>query len=78
MRVAPCPCSQGWQAPALLLPLVALGREGCLLDTLERQSAVGVGDSGLYCLDLPLPDELLGGQRLQQPLHPQAFLLWKH
>ena len=52
--------------------------EGVSFDTSERQSAVGVGDSGLYCLDLPLPDELLGGQRLQQPLHPQAFLLWKH
>ena len=78
MRVAPGPCSQGWQAPALLLPLVALGREGCHLDTSERQSAVGVGTPDSIVLDSPLPDELLGGQRLQQPLRPQAFLLWKH
>ena len=58
--------------------LSLLWEEKGVLDTSERQSAVGVSDYRLYCLDLPLPDELLGGQRLQQPLHPQAFLLWKN
>ena len=48
--------------------------EGVLfLDTSERQSAVGVRTPDPIVLDSPLPDELLGGQRLQQPLDPRPF-----
>ena len=44
-----------------------------VLDTSERQSAVGVGTPDSIVLDSPLPDKLLGGQRLQQPLDPRPF-----
>ena len=53
--------------------LSLLWEEKGVLDTSEHQSAVGVGTPDSIVLDSPLPDELLGGQRLQQPLHPRPF-----
>ena len=53
--------------------LSLLWEEKGVLDTSERQSAVGVGTPDSIVLDSPLPDELLGGQRLQQPLDPRPF-----
>ena len=77
MRVTPGPCSQGGK-PRTPPSYGCLGkRRVSPFDTSKCQSAVGAGDSVLYCLVLPPPDELLGGQQ-QQPFHPQAFLLWKN
>ena len=45
-----------------------------VLDTSEGQSTVGTGIPDPIILDSP-PDELLGRQRLQQPLSPRPFLL---
>ena len=53
--------------------LSLLWEEKGVLDTSECQSAVGVGTPDSIVLDSPLPVELLGGQRLQQPLHPRPF-----
>ena len=53
--------------------LSLLWEEKGVLDTSERQSAVGVGTPDSIVLDSPLPDDLLGGQRLQQPLDPRPF-----
>ena len=44
-----------------------------VLDTSERQSAVGVGTPDPIVLDSPLPGGLLGRQGLHQPLHPRPF-----
>ena len=53
--------------------LSLLWEEKGVLDTSERQSAVGVGTPDPIVLDSPLPDDLLGGQRLQQPLDPRPY-----
>ena len=50
-----------------------LREEKGVLDTSECQSAVGIGTPDPIVLDSPLPGGLLGGQRLQQPLHPRPF-----
>ena len=72
MRVAPVLALRGGKPPHSSF-LSLLWEEKGVLDTSERQSAVGVGTPDSIVLDSPLPDELLGGQRLQQPLHPRPF-----
>ena len=53
--------------------LSLLWEEKGVLDTSERQSAVGVGTPDPIVLDSPLPGGLLGRQGLHQPLHPRPF-----
>ena len=53
--------------------LSLLWDEKGVLDTSERQSAVGVGTPDPIVLDSPLPGGLLGRQGLHQPLDPRPF-----
>ena len=53
--------------------LSLLWEEEGVLDTSERQSAVGAGIPDPIILDSFLPDDLLGRLGLHQPLDPKPF-----